>query len=255
VVGREVYERANWWLHAAVGVLCDVEQSGLTFTLVYNWARGDIRVSWHASVMPRSPFATQPVRVDGISVYEYSPSARENNPAHHRPRQHQRRGRQLPWENFRGGAVHARTPPGPGGLGRRGGSRRPHDDTRRGPRVRPSATDPRWHGGERRPRPRARARKDTALAARADGGSEEGACVSKNRARARFGLPALSRAEFDAIVAAVGRQAEGGWGRTGRGGVGEGHGRAGPARHTAGALSGALRLLVPRCHEGHHRDP
>lgn len=46
------------------------ESSGLTFRLVYDWARNSIRVSWNAILVPKLGGVRNRVHVDGISVYE-----------------------------------------------------------------------------------------------------------------------------------------------------------------------------------------
>jgi len=53
LVGITAYKRFFKFLHMAIGLFYNKEESGVTFKLVYDWARGDIRVSWHASVMPK----------------------------------------------------------------------------------------------------------------------------------------------------------------------------------------------------------
>lgn len=53
------------------------ELSGLTFKLVYDWARNNIRVSWNAELIPRSLYGgyKNKLHVDGISVYDLNRSS------------------------------------------------------------------------------------------------------------------------------------------------------------------------------------
>lgn len=46
------------------------DASGLTFRLVFDWARSSIRVSWNAVLIPKLGGESAKLHVDGISVYE-----------------------------------------------------------------------------------------------------------------------------------------------------------------------------------------
>jgi len=198
VVGIGAYERAIRFLHVFVDTFYDVEASGLTFTLVYDWARGDIRVSWHASVMPKSLFATEPLRVDGISVYDYSPSSGKIlshtidnvsiNDVGVRPERIIFES--VPFASFPE-CTALGSAEGSGVSGARGISHHAqHNLPRRSPATARLST----------------ARPATSLSACTDDTTEVlEAFISKNRARASFGLPALSRAEFDEVNEKVNR--------------------------------------------------
>lgn len=57
-------------LHLAAGIFYDPAQSGMTFRVGFDDGWGGIRVSWHATLVPKSIFSDAPVHFDGISVYE-----------------------------------------------------------------------------------------------------------------------------------------------------------------------------------------
>eukprot|EP00542_Grammatophora_oceanica_P021043 CAMPEP_0194031612 /NCGR_PEP_ID=MMETSP0009_2-20130614/4744_1 /TAXON_ID=210454 /ORGANISM="Grammatophora oceanica, Strain CCMP 410" /LENGTH=429 /DNA_ID=CAMNT_0038671819 /DNA_START=45 /DNA_END=1334 /DNA_ORIENTATION=- len=71
--GLSKYKTAFKLIHTMVNLLYCKEQSLLTYRLVYDWTRSNIRVSWNAEVVPKAIFGGQnarPLHVDGISVYE-----------------------------------------------------------------------------------------------------------------------------------------------------------------------------------------
>lgn len=59
-------------LRAIVSVFYCPEESGLTFRLIYDWARNSIRISWRAVLIPKAIYGgvRNTLHVDGISVYE-----------------------------------------------------------------------------------------------------------------------------------------------------------------------------------------
>jgi len=59
-------------LRAIVSFIYCADKSSITFRLVYDWARGNIRVSWHAMLIPKSIYGgvRNPLYVDGVSIYE-----------------------------------------------------------------------------------------------------------------------------------------------------------------------------------------
>jgi len=204
LVGITAYKRFFKFLHMAIGLFYNKEESGVTFKLVYDWARGDIRVSWHASVMPKSLFPIEPLRVDGISVYEFSPTSGKitkhridnvniNNIEVRAP---QGIFEPASYSGVATGGIWSSVPapvgvPGPVGdfslrlLGFTEGS------------------DPRGA----RSTASLRARSTTSLRAHADDDAVQ-AFIAKNKARASFGLPALSRDEFDEVNEQVNRLSE-----------------------------------------------
>jgi len=71
------YEMSFRVVHSVVGFFYCPESSGLTFKLVYDWARNNIRVSWNAELIPRNLYggAKNTLYVDGISVYDMDRSS------------------------------------------------------------------------------------------------------------------------------------------------------------------------------------
>lgn len=71
------YEMSFRVVRSVVGFFYCEEASGLTFRLVYDWARNNIRVSWNAELTPRSIYggASNTLYVDGISVYDMDRSS------------------------------------------------------------------------------------------------------------------------------------------------------------------------------------
>jgi len=59
-------------LRAIVSVFYCPDESGLTFRLIFDWARNSIRVSWRAVLIPKAIYGgiRNTLYVDGISVYE-----------------------------------------------------------------------------------------------------------------------------------------------------------------------------------------
>eukprot|EP00567_Pseudictyota_dubia_P015502 CAMPEP_0197446942 /NCGR_PEP_ID=MMETSP1175-20131217/11733_1 /TAXON_ID=1003142 /ORGANISM="Triceratium dubium, Strain CCMP147" /LENGTH=432 /DNA_ID=CAMNT_0042978119 /DNA_START=122 /DNA_END=1420 /DNA_ORIENTATION=+ len=70
--GIRGYKTSFQFLHAFVNFFYCPEDSGLTFRLVYDWARNHIRVSWNAVLVPKKIYggSRNVLHVDGISVYE-----------------------------------------------------------------------------------------------------------------------------------------------------------------------------------------
>lgn len=66
------YKTSFQFLHMVIKLFYCPDQSGLTFKLVYDCARKNIRVSWNAVLVPRlgSGGKNSNLYVDGISVYE-----------------------------------------------------------------------------------------------------------------------------------------------------------------------------------------
>jgi hypothetical protein len=71
--GVQNYKNAFRLVHAVVNLFYCPERSLLTFRLVYDWARNEIRVSWNAEVIPKAIFGgtKTTLHVDGISVYVF----------------------------------------------------------------------------------------------------------------------------------------------------------------------------------------
>ena len=69
--GLKNYKNAFRLVHTVVNLFYCPERSLLTFRLVYDWARNEIRVSWNAEVVPKAIFGgtKTTLHVDGISVY------------------------------------------------------------------------------------------------------------------------------------------------------------------------------------------
>mmetsp|Transcript_12316 Transcript_12316/g.17181 ORF Transcript_12316/g.17181 Transcript_12316/m.17181 type:complete len:473 (+) Transcript_12316:124-1542(+) len=72
--GLKNYKKAWNFVHAIINVFYCPERSGLTFKMVYDMARNNIRVSWNAEIVPKAIFGgtKTTLHVDGISVYEIS---------------------------------------------------------------------------------------------------------------------------------------------------------------------------------------
>jgi len=70
--GLKNYRQAFRLVHSVVKLFYCPEKSLLTFRLVYDCARNNIRVSWNVEVVPKVIFGgeRQMLHVDGISVYE-----------------------------------------------------------------------------------------------------------------------------------------------------------------------------------------
>mmetsp|Transcript_14381 Transcript_14381/g.23741 ORF Transcript_14381/g.23741 Transcript_14381/m.23741 type:complete len:439 (+) Transcript_14381:137-1453(+) len=70
--GIRNYKQAFHLVHGIVNVFYCPEKSLLTFRMVYDCARNNIRVSWNAEVVPKMIFGgdRSMLHVDGISVYE-----------------------------------------------------------------------------------------------------------------------------------------------------------------------------------------
>lgn len=66
------YKASFNFLHAIINLLYCPESSTLTYRLIYDCARKNIRVSWNAELIPRAIYGggSKPFYVDGISVYE-----------------------------------------------------------------------------------------------------------------------------------------------------------------------------------------
>lgn len=66
------YKTSFQFLHMLIKVFYCQEQSGLTFRLIYDCARKNVRVSWNAYLVPRAIYGgtRNKLHVDGISVYE-----------------------------------------------------------------------------------------------------------------------------------------------------------------------------------------
>jgi hypothetical protein len=66
------YKRTYGILRAIVNFLYDMEESGLTFRILYDFSTKSIRVTWHAVLIPKPIYGgyARRVHVDGISVYE-----------------------------------------------------------------------------------------------------------------------------------------------------------------------------------------
>jgi len=71
--GVKNYKNAFRLVHAVVNLFYCPERSLLTFRLVFDWARNEIRVSWNAEVIPKAIFGgtKTTLHVDGISVYVF----------------------------------------------------------------------------------------------------------------------------------------------------------------------------------------
>jgi hypothetical protein len=69
--GIRGYKTSFHFLHAFVNFFYCPEDSLLTFRLVYDWARNQIRVSWNAVLVPKKIYGgiRNELHVDGISVY------------------------------------------------------------------------------------------------------------------------------------------------------------------------------------------
>ena len=72
--GVQNYKNAFRVVHTVVNLFYCPERSLLTFRLVYDWARNEIRVSWNAEVVPKAIFGgtKTTLHVDGISVYVFN---------------------------------------------------------------------------------------------------------------------------------------------------------------------------------------
>jgi len=68
--GIESYKNAFRLVHLLVDVFYCKERSYLTFRMVYDATRTNIRICWNAHLTPRL-FVGLPVHVDGISVYHF----------------------------------------------------------------------------------------------------------------------------------------------------------------------------------------
>jgi len=70
--GKKNYETSFRVVHSVVAFFYCPESSGLTFRIVYDMARANIRISWNAVVIPKSIYGGErnTLHVDGISVYE-----------------------------------------------------------------------------------------------------------------------------------------------------------------------------------------
>jgi Uncharacterized conserved protein (DUF2358) len=70
--GIQNYKQAFNLVHGIINVFYCPEKSLLTFRIVYDCARHNIRVSWNSEVVPKAIFGgvKTALHVDGISVYE-----------------------------------------------------------------------------------------------------------------------------------------------------------------------------------------
>lgn len=70
--GIKTYETSFAVVRSIVAFFYCPESSGLTFRLVYDWARNNIRVSWNTVLVPKAIYGGErnQLHVDGISVYE-----------------------------------------------------------------------------------------------------------------------------------------------------------------------------------------
>lgn len=70
--GLHQYKTSFRFLHAFVNFFSCPEKNGLTFRLIFDWARSHIRVSWNVELVPRTIYGgvRNTLHVDGISVYE-----------------------------------------------------------------------------------------------------------------------------------------------------------------------------------------
>lgn len=75
--GKKNYETSFAVVRSFVSWFYCPESSGLTFRIVYDWARNNIRVSWNAVVIPKAIYGgdRNKLHVDGISVYEMDRSS------------------------------------------------------------------------------------------------------------------------------------------------------------------------------------
>jgi hypothetical protein len=71
--GVKNYKNAFRLVHTVVNLFYCPERSLLTFRLIYDWARNEIRVSWNAEVVPKAIFGgtKTTLHIDGISVYAF----------------------------------------------------------------------------------------------------------------------------------------------------------------------------------------
>jgi hypothetical protein len=67
------YRTSFKFLHMIINFFYCPEESGLTFRIVYDCARKNIRISWNSVLTPRSIYGgiKNKIHVDGISVYEF----------------------------------------------------------------------------------------------------------------------------------------------------------------------------------------
>ena len=70
--GLSNYKASFTFLHTVVNFFYCEEASGLTFRMVYDWARNSVRVSWNAVLVPKAIYGgvRNKLYVDGISLYE-----------------------------------------------------------------------------------------------------------------------------------------------------------------------------------------
>jgi len=70
--GLNAYKTSFQFLHAVVNFFYCEEASGVTFRMVYDWARNNVRISWNAVLVPKAIYggSRNKLYVDGISVYE-----------------------------------------------------------------------------------------------------------------------------------------------------------------------------------------
>mmetsp|Transcript_12743 Transcript_12743/g.19235 ORF Transcript_12743/g.19235 Transcript_12743/m.19235 type:complete len:424 (-) Transcript_12743:96-1367(-) len=70
--GIKTYKTSFKFLHTVVNFFYSAEASGITFRLVYDWARNNVRISWNAVLVPKPIYGgvRNKLFVDGISVYE-----------------------------------------------------------------------------------------------------------------------------------------------------------------------------------------
>ena len=70
--GLSNYKASFKFLHTVVNFFYCEEASGVTFRMVYDWARSSVRISWNAVLVPRAIYGgvRNKLYVDGISLYE-----------------------------------------------------------------------------------------------------------------------------------------------------------------------------------------
>ena len=75
--GINNYKKSFSFVRSVVSFFYCPESSGLTFRLVFDWARNNIRVSWNAQLIPKVFYGGEgnKLHVDGISVYEIDRSS------------------------------------------------------------------------------------------------------------------------------------------------------------------------------------
>lgn len=74
--GLNSYKQSFRFAQSVVGVFYDMEKSMVNHRMIYDWARGCIRISWNAMIVPKVVGNRRnALYVDGVSMYKLDPAS------------------------------------------------------------------------------------------------------------------------------------------------------------------------------------